>query len=84
MNKFNNEIENAIKIINNAISEAARNNINPVVVEVPCVGRKFCKPIKEYFEAQGWKVERTGVVDWVDDYGIMRREKVASVFLLTW
>lgn len=39
MNKFNNEIENAIKIINNAISEGARNNINPIVVEVPCVGR---------------------------------------------
>lgn len=84
MNKFNNEIENAIKIINNAISEGARNNINPVVAEVPCVGRKFCRPIREYFEAQGWKVERTGVVDWVDDYGVMRREKVASVFLLTW
>ncbi len=84
MNKFANEIENAIKIINNVISDAARNNINPIVVEVPYTGRKFCKPIREYFESQGWKVERKGVVDWVDNYGMMSHEKVASIFTLTW
>ena len=84
MNKFANEIKNAIEIINNAISEAMRNNTNPVVVEVPYTGRKFCKPIREYFEAQGWKIERKGKTDWVDDGWMMRREKVSSIFTLTW
>lgn len=84
MDRFNPEIEKAIKIINNAISDAARNNINPVVVEVHCTGRKFCKPIRKYFEAQGWKVEREGKTDWVDDGWMMRREKVSSIFTLTW
>lgn len=84
MEKFDKEINNAIKIINNAISEAVRNNINPVIVEVPYTGRKFCKPIREYFENQGWEVTRKGKKDFVDDGWMVNYEKVSSIYTLYW
>lgn len=84
MRKFTTEINNAIKIINNAISEAARNNINPVIVEVPYTGRKFCRPIRKYFENQGWEVTRKGVKDFVDNGWAVNYEKVSSIYTLYW
>lgn len=84
MRKFNTEIDNAIEIINNAISEAARNNINPVIVEVPYTGRKFCRPIRKYFENQGWEVTRKGVKDFVDNGYVVNYEKVSSIYTLYW
>lgn len=82
-----NNVDDAIKVINEAIYDACENNLNYVKVEVPCTGKKTCKAIRDHFEAEGWTVKKEGKVDKVGD-GDFRNpvhdEKVASIFTLTW
>ena len=82
-----NNVDDAIKVINEAIYDACENNLNYVKVEVPCTGKKTCKAIRDHFEAEGWTVKKEGKVDKVGDgdlRGYVYDEKVASIFTLTW
>ena len=82
-----NNVDDAIKVINEAIYDACENNLNYVKVEVPCTGKKTCKAIKDHFEAEGWTVKKEGKVDKVGDgdfWNPVHDEKVASIFTLTW
>ena len=82
-----NNVDDAIKAINEAIYDACENNLNYVKVEVPCTGKKTCKAIKDHFEVEGWTVKKEGKVDKVsngDLRGYVYDEKVASIFTLTW
>ena len=45
-----NNVDDAIKAINEAIYDACENNLNYVKVEVPCTGKKTCKAIRDHFE----------------------------------
>ena len=57
-----NNVDDAIKVINEAIYDACENNLNYVKVEVPCTGKKTCKAIRDHFEAEGWTVKKEGKV----------------------
>ena len=82
-----NNVNDAIKAINEAIYNACENNLNYVKVEVPYTGKKTCKAIRDHFESDGWTVKREGKVEKVgggDFWDPIRDEKVASIFTLTW
>ena len=84
-----NNVDDAIKVINEAIYDACENNLNYVKVEVPCTGKKTCKAIRDHFESEGWTVKKEGKVDKVggggcDRFDPVHAEKVASIFTLTW
>lgn len=81
------DVNNAIRIINSAITDACENGDSCVRTEVPYTGKKTCKAIREYFENEGWHVTKESRMDFVgsgDRDDPMRLEKVASIYTLTW
>lgn len=79
--------ETFIKIINEAISDACENNSSEVVVELPVTGKRTCKAIRDYFEAEGWKVTKEGIMGTLGDgdrWNPYYTGKVGSRFILTW
>ena len=82
-----NNVDDAIKVINEAIYDACENNLNYVQVEVPCTGKQTCKAIRDHFQSEGWTVKKEGKVDKVggeEFWDPVHDEKGASIFTLTW
>lgn len=82
-----NDVNNAIRIINAAITDACENGDSCVRAEVPYTGKKTCRAIREYFEKEGWHVAEESRMDFVgsgDRDNPMCLEKVASIYTLTW
>ena len=80
-------IDDCIKTINEAISDACENNLTSVVVELPVTGKHTCKAIRDHFEAEGWKVTKEGIMGTLGDgdrWNPYYTGKVGSRFILTW
>lgn len=80
-------VDNAIKIINEAINDTCWDGKEVVVVDVPVTGEKTCKAIREHFENEGWIVSKEGIVGKVgsgDRWDPIHDEIIASRYTLKW
>ena len=75
-----NNVDDAIKVINEAIYDACTNNDSTVVVKLPYTDKKVCKGIKDYFVSEGWHISKYTEKVFVSD----TEQKISSVFTLTW
>ena len=75
-----NNVDDAIKVINEAIYDACTNNDSTVVVKLPYTDKKVCKGIKDYFMSEGWHISKYTEKVFVSD----TEQKISSVFTLTW
>lgn len=83
----NTAVENAIKLIQNAINDACWEGKGEVIVDVPVTGKKTCKAIRDHFEKEGWIVTKEGIRDKVgsgDRWDPIHDETIGSRYILKW
>lgn len=79
--------EKAIQIIEKAIMNAAWDNQEAIIVDVPVTGKKTCRAIREHFEKEGWIVTKQGIRGEVgsgDRWDPIHEETIASRYTLKW